>query len=85
MSINIGKTLTDTDRGQKIATRVQNYKTLMYKVERLMTIDSNNKSSEIATSQAPADNDLPPYDFVAALVCYVTRFAQMFIQVNLET
>ena len=28
---------------------------------------------------------LPPYDFLATFVCYVTRFTQMFIQVNLET
>ena len=29
--------------------------------------------------------ELPAYDFLATIVCYVTRFAQMFIQVNLET
>jgi hypothetical protein len=28
---------------------------------------------------------VPRYDMLAALVCYVTRFTQMFIQVNLET
>ena len=32
-----------------------------------------------------ASYELPPYDFLATIVCYVTRFAQMFIQVNLET
>lgn len=31
------------------------------------------------------DGDVPPYDRLAALVCYVTRFMQLFVFTNLET
>lgn len=28
---------------------------------------------------------LPPYDWVACAVCYLSRFTQMFVQGNMET
>uniref|UniRef100_A0A915E2M3 Major facilitator superfamily (MFS) profile domain-containing protein n=1 Tax=Ditylenchus dipsaci TaxID=166011 RepID=A0A915E2M3_9BILA len=35
--------------------------------------------------ESGAANKVPPYDMLAVLVCYITRFTQMFINTNLET
>ncbi|KAE9550505.1 hypothetical protein FO519_006279 [Halicephalobus sp. NKZ332] len=36
-------------------------------------------------SNSDSNDGLPPYDMIAVLICYTTRFTQMFINTNLET
>uniref|UniRef100_A0A0N4ZMV4 MFS domain-containing protein n=1 Tax=Parastrongyloides trichosuri TaxID=131310 RepID=A0A0N4ZMV4_PARTI len=40
---------------------------------------------DIIESTKDEKSNIPPYDIIAALICYLTRFCQTFISTNLET
>ncbi|KAI6205121.1 hypothetical protein M3Y94_00756600 [Aphelenchoides besseyi] len=49
------------------------------------TVRIRRKSSLICVQDTGNKVKLPPYDFVAIAVCYLTRFTQIFVHTNIET